>query len=262
MKYFFVLIFLFYSSLSVCADGLFEKIISRRDSYSSKMNLHIKYKSYTESELLEEIAKYVNGYLEIIKGHNNKLLQIDCDSIISNGLKIDLLKNDIEASKADQIRVSMAWYIAILPKLSPLELALKNKYPEIADKVIYLGYLATKKAKQYYPMNKQYLAEGDAFRHAYWNALLVKYFGSSFALAWTSAHEIRFKDEGYGPFNKSDTDTTMDMLNNSIGRVIGQKNIEKSDEEIESIIKSEIAKGSLYRLNNKEERIIVRTGIE
>ncbi|MDD0853642.1 hypothetical protein HBN50_11055 [Halobacteriovorax sp. GB3] len=41
----------------------------------------------------------------------------------------------------------MAWHIAILPKLSPLELALKNKHPEeIADKVIYLRYLATKKA--------------------------------------------------------------------------------------------------------------------
>lgn len=53
----------------------------------------------------------------------------------------------------------------------------------------------------------------DAFRHAYWNALLVAYFGEDFARAFTTAHE--------GLPGNFAAREAMDLYNNEVGRSIG-----------------------------------------
>jgi RHS repeat-associated protein len=68
---------------------------------------------------------------------------------------------------------------------------------------------AYNKAAELYP-NSLHSGEGDAFRHAYWNALITRYASAEHAEAFTSLHE----KVGGGPA----IENTMDMHNNAMGR--------------------------------------------
>ncbi|CAD5287905.1 putative RHS repeat-associated core domain-containing protein [Alteromonas sp. 38] len=70
---------------------------------------------------------------------------------------------------------------------------------------------AYNKAAELYP-NSLHNGEGDAFRHAYWNALITRYTSAEHAEAFTSLHE----QVGGGPA----IENTMDMHNNAIGRAL------------------------------------------
>lgn len=75
----------------------------------------------------------------------------------------------------------------------------------------------------------------DAFRHAYWNALLTKNFGEDFAAAFASAHE------GV-PNNPADREA-MDLYNNEVGRRIAAENPDASDEELAELVYDAVQNG-------------------
>ena len=75
----------------------------------------------------------------------------------------------------------------------------------------------------------------DAFRHAYWNALMTKNFGEKFAAAFGTAHE------GV-PGNPADKEA-MDLFNNELGRRIATENPNASDEELADLIFKAINNG-------------------
>lgn len=91
----------------------------------------------------------------------------------------------------------------------------------------------------------------DAFRHAYWMALITKYHGSKTALSLGKAHEkgnyIMFKknklEEGSLPDYES---SQMDYLNNDVGIEIGKKYRDLSDGEIKSLLIDMIKEGKLF----------------
>lgn len=80
-----------------------------------------------------------------------------------------------------------------------------------------LGYLAnaqkaTWKSEELFP-NSLYNGKGDAFRHAYWNALNVILLGHNLAESLTTAHEDQPPSYSY-----SFKETQMDLFNNDVGR--------------------------------------------
>ncbi|MDW7732116.1 MAG: hypothetical protein SCH66_06770 [Methanolobus sp.] len=59
----------------------------------------------------------------------------------------------------------------------------------------------------------------DAFRHTYWNALMVRHIDYTWAERWATAHE----------YESSGLPKTMDLWNNNKGRGIGNNNPSASD---------------------------------
>lgn len=77
----------------------------------------------------------------------------------------------------------------------------------------------------------------DAFRHAYWNALLTKNFGETWTREFTNAHE------GV-PGNKADREA-MDLYNNEVGRKIALDHPGATDRELADLVQQAVTDGKL-----------------
>lgn len=77
----------------------------------------------------------------------------------------------------------------------------------------------------------------DAFRHAYWNALMVQRFGSDWATKFGTAHE---RLAG----NPADREA-MDLYNNEIGRRIAEQNSDASPSELADLVEQAIRDGEM-----------------
>lgn len=82
----------------------------------------------------------------------------------------------------------------------------------------------------------------DAFRHAYWNALLTKEYGEPWTKAFATAHES-------GPRNPGAREA-MDLYNNEVGRKISQDNPGASRERLGDLVGAAIHRGELVVLND------------
>lgn len=76
------------------------------------------------------------------------------------------------------------------------------------------GALAVNEAKRRYTNDCLDGGNGDAFRHAFWNAMMVNQTSVDWATKWATAHEE-------GNPNNNNLDKTMDLANNARGRQIG-----------------------------------------
>ncbi|MEU4315872.1 hypothetical protein [Nocardia sp. NPDC024068] len=94
---------------------------------------------------------------------------------------------------------------------------------------------ATEAAEENYPDSVDD-GHGDAFRHAYWNALMAQRFGPDWTEIYGTAHE----KSGGNPPNRE----AMDLFNNQLGREIGAANPDASPEELQQLIKNEIDQGN------------------
>lgn len=77
----------------------------------------------------------------------------------------------------------------------------------------------------------------DAFRHCYWNALLVKNFGEEWAGQFATAHEAY-------PGNPAEREA-MDLYNNEVGRGIARDNPDASAEELAQAVRAAVDAGRL-----------------
>lgn len=121
------------------------------------------------------------------------------------------------------------------------ELLLVAKYPIQSVKVFNNSSTASSTASSLYKAETLYLGNGDAFRHAYWNALNVKSVGANIAKAFANAHESE-TPEG--------NDKTMDLRNNTVGRNIGRIYSNSSNATIKNKVIEAVNQGRLYRLYN------------
>ncbi|WP_280382373.1 DUF6973 domain-containing protein [Nocardia wallacei] len=85
--------------------------------------------------------------------------------------------------------------------------------------------------------------QGDAFRHAYWNALMTQKYGEDWTETFTTAHE---KTGGNTPQREA-----MDLYNNQVGRNVALANPDASPEELQQLIKTELSNGNLTVIENK-----------
>ncbi|MBF7156477.1 DUF6973 domain-containing protein [Bacillus albus] len=103
-------------------------------------------------------------------------------------------------------------------------------------------------AEDYYGSSQLYQGNGDAFRHAYWNAILVKRLGGTKgrdhgegrAQIWTDAHES----------TSSGIDKEMDLHNNYMGRMRAYNDYNGSLNSYSSALRQAVANGSMARIVN------------
>lgn len=85
----------------------------------------------------------------------------------------------------------------------------------------------------------------DAFRHAYWNALMTQEFGEDWTTEFTSKHEAR-------PDNAAVREA-MDLHNNEIGRTIALQNPEASPEDLRELVKDAVDRGDTVVINQDHQ---------
>lgn len=103
-------------------------------------------------------------------------------------------------------------------------------------------------AERHYPgTSSQERNDGhqDAFRHAYWNALMVEKFGPEFAKKFATAHE------GV-PGNPADREA-MDLYNNEVGRRIAIAHPDASPEELASLVQQAVEQGDMVVIDRDGE---------
>lgn len=89
---------------------------------------------------------------------------------------------------------------------------------------------------------------GNAFRHAFWQAMITNELGEQQAVRIGNAHENKKNvDLSIRTFkNLTDADTTADLLNNIIGRAIGNDNSGASRREIARAVMNEFHNNGLW----------------
>lgn len=113
----------------------------------------------------------------------------------------------------------------MLNGLGPLEM---NAFKDIHDD-------AFNAADERFPSPDQNDDQNDAFRHAYWNALMVKEYGAEWAEDYATAHEQL-------PGNPAPREA-MDLYNNEVGRNIAVANPDASAEELAGLIEQAVRNG-------------------
>ncbi|MEO9328556.1 DUF6973 domain-containing protein [Gordonia aurantiaca] len=86
---------------------------------------------------------------------------------------------------------------------------------------------------------------GDAFRHAYWNALMTERFGEEWTERFTNAHE----GLGGNPAHRE----AMDLYNNEVGRRIATANPDASPDELAVLVDKAVDEGRTLVLDENGE---------
>ena len=84
----------------------------------------------------------------------------------------------------------------------------------------------------------------DAFRHAYWNALMVREYGEDFARDFATAHE--------GSADSADSEA-MDLYNNEVGRRIALENPDASPAELADLVEQAVRNGEMVVIDGDGE---------
>jgi len=82
----------------------------------------------------------------------------------------------------------------------------------------------------------------DAFRHAYWNALMTQQYGETWANAFATAHEGL-------PGNTANREA-MDLYNNEVGRSIGAANRNATPEQLANLVEQSLNQGKLVVIDS------------
>jgi hypothetical protein len=90
-------------------------------------------------------------------------------------------------------------------------------------------------ADQRFPSEDKNDDQNDAFRHAYWNALMVKEYGAEWAEDYATAHEQLAGNPG--------PREAMDLYNNEVGRNIAAANPDASAAELADLIEDAVKNG-------------------
>ncbi|MBO0608732.1 DUF6973 domain-containing protein [Myceligenerans salitolerans] len=85
---------------------------------------------------------------------------------------------------------------------------------------------------------------GDAFRHAYWNALMTQRFGEEWVSEFATAHER-------GPTSHP-VPVAMDLHNNEIGREIALRNPDAGPEELADIVQQAVTDGDMVVIDEND----------
>lgn len=113
----------------------------------------------------------------------------------------------------------------LLNGLGPFEL---NDFKNIHDDAFTV-------ADERFPSSDRNDDHNDAFRHAYWNALMTREFGVDWAEDYATAHEQL-------PGNPGPREA-MDLYNNEVGRNIAAANPDASPEELADLVEEAVRNG-------------------
>lgn len=131
--------------------------------------------------------------------------------------------------------------------LNPQEQALYDSNVWKGTQSLYYGKIAFDAADARYTVDVLHNGNGDAFRHAYWNALMVKHIDYNWAYDWATAHEE-------GAPNNPPLEKEMDLYNNREGRL--RVNTSRTDNQILSDMMSAVDNGGMKRFNTSGTALI------
>ncbi len=157
----------------------------------------------------------------------------------------------IEACENDVIDEVYGGDDSLYNKLTKEEKKLCILHPRLL-KLITLEKQPNLKRKNYMMVILLWQYNGDAFRHAYWNALMTKSIGKKYAEKFATAHESTSPDG---------LDKTMDLTNNRIGRDYGENNKKKSEAELAIIIRDAVSAGKMVQFNATKDALVATNSI-
>ena len=171
--------------------------------YFKSFDFSVCYESETLGQDVKEDLKKVEVY---ISQNENPSLQ-ELNGIIGK----------IEESNTPITRAAAAYdYSKYLPvsegQLNSKEKQIFNQNPAAGLIVLAQADYANKSEKGVFGSNS-WGTNGDAYRHALWNAMGAKGVGDSYMAAFATAHET-----GSAGYNPNSIDTQMDLKNNAKGR--------------------------------------------
>ena len=186
-------------------------------------------------QVYEENFDYLNSELDSIDSKNeflrNKLMERVANEkiIISKVADFDIVET----------------YNTYVKNLSAQEAAIIYLFPIQGVQIFQASNDAVTMSRTFFDSNQ---GEGqnnlDAFRHSYWNALMVKRVGYNIAQLYANAHE----EEGV----QSDLDREMDLYNNDQGRQIGQQYSSLDDTSLAYKVLSNVIYGKMRKIENNE----------
>lgn len=167
--------------------------------------------SYFGSDTL--LASYINDIANKIRtfkksnpNASDRDIDLYADKIVKNYTLSEKHLNSRAYSDMDGYLTS---------SLNPQEKALYNSNKAKALLCMANGQLAIKYAESNYIGSVLLNGNGDAFRHTLWNFGMTLDVGSTFAKAFSDAHE-------YGATNPKPLEKSMDLYNNGIGIQLGK----------------------------------------
>lgn len=194
-----IFIFSLGSAPNVQAQGL------RLDNKISLSFIHDK-----EIRLNSGVADYITpsmAYEVIEKVDSLKEIYPDLTELDMSNLVVYYLNQRYESDNIIRPRSSGLPYES---RLNEKEKELFKANVLKGTRALNYAYNAETRAKARYISESLYQGNGDAFRHALWNALMAKDLGASYAKQWGDAHE----------YGQSGIDPEMDLYNNDKGRTI------------------------------------------
>lgn len=149
--------------------------------------------------------------------------------------------NEYQVSDAKLIKWEPGWPLSMVTvpvsiteregqMLDDLSLGEKNAFNNIQDD-------AFDAADDRFPSGDRNDDQNDAFRHAYWNALMASRFGEDWAEDYGTAHEQRPQNEA--------AREAMDLYNNEVGRRIASENPDASSEELAALVERAVRNGEM-----------------
>lgn len=149
---------------------------------------------------------------------------------------------DLGARFSDPVRMTAAEG-QILDQLNAFEILDMNNIKGDAWNVSTERFPAPEDKRGNFPTEERFQSwasndgHRDAFRHAYWNAIMTDRFGEDFTERFTTAHEG-------SPENLADREA-MDLYNNQVGRRIAAENPDASPRELANLVEQALEDGEL-----------------
>ncbi|OMF94260.1 hypothetical protein BK147_17120 [Paenibacillus sp. FSL R7-0337] len=154
---------------------------------------------------MEQVQEYYESILAK-ENHRSKITEINEDVEMKAGSFITESISSSGSYDPDEFD----------PQLNPQELALMNDNYDNASGSIWAAFWAYAYSLSEFDKNELTDGNGDAFRHAFWGALMVVETNYNWAGRWGTAHEL-------GEPNNPEDQKMMDLYNNFAGRMIGLK---------------------------------------
>lgn len=194
---------------------------------------------------------------EINEKELEKLIKENISPALKNSDDQVALELSEEKSKINTISIKSSYVEYSLGKLgaNAKEINLFAKHPHNAAKTKNIADVASREAAKRYSKYTLWQGNGDAYRHALWNAIMTK----NISRDW--AYQVGYAHENLKPGEKApDLDTKMDITNNYRGRLDGTTYKDYNDVQLTQIVADTVSKGKKVRIrtytSGKADRVL------
>ncbi|WP_406233222.1 DUF6973 domain-containing protein [Nocardia sp. NBC_01009] len=202
-----------------------------------------------------DIVKALQAAADAAENARKSIENAFADVPIPPGAVLDriLVDNQVEADPGGMVKWpdgALATLMGLKPGFEPQSVteaeAAMLEQLSLGDKIRFYNIKteAEETAESLFPNENTQDNHTDAYRHAYWNALMTQEFGEDWTKEYTSKHEGR-------PDNAAVREA-MDLYNNEIGRKIALANPDASQEQLQDLVKDAVDRGDTVLINQNQ----------